>query len=93
MRRPEDSGFCAPEGWKPPGPFVPRLPHRCDNPSTDIEIELLILKLLLRLVGVQVTAEDELESTAQRYLSAALQLQRPPNRCAPDRVEAARCSS
>ncbi|KXZ47777.1 hypothetical protein GPECTOR_33g659 [Gonium pectorale] len=31
---------------------------------------------------VLVTAEDELESTAQRYLSASLQLQRPPNMCA-----------
>ncbi|EFJ47472.1 hypothetical protein VOLCADRAFT_61265 [Volvox carteri f. nagariensis] len=31
---------------------------------------------------VLVTAEDELESTAQRYLSAALQMQRPPNMCA-----------
>ena len=28
------------------------------------------------------TAEDELESTAQRYLSACLQLNRPPNMCA-----------
>ncbi|KAG2436004.1 hypothetical protein HYH02_011717 [Chlamydomonas schloesseri] len=32
--------------------------------------------------SVLVTAEDELESTAQRYLSACLQLNRPPNMCA-----------
>ncbi|GLI71252.1 hypothetical protein VaNZ11_016375 [Volvox africanus] len=31
---------------------------------------------------VLVTAEDELESTAQRFLSAALQMRRPPNMCA-----------
>ncbi|KAG2497495.1 hypothetical protein HYH03_004647 [Edaphochlamys debaryana] len=44
--------------------------------------------------SVLVTAEDELESVAQRYLSAALQLNRPPNMCAvfagtPDAITAA----
>jgi hypothetical protein len=43
---------------------------------------------------VQVTAEDELESLAQRFLSASLQLRRPPKLCAafvgsPDAVTAA----
>lgn len=31
--------------------------------------------------SVMVTAEDDMETISQRYLSAAMQLQRPPNQC------------
>lgn len=43
---------------------------------------------------MQVTAEDDMDNAAQRFLSAALQLQRPPSLCvvfddAPEAVAAA----